>query len=642
MAAVTLLALAIVVLSLVLGVRAGQAQMQLKRQQEIAISLQRATDLRADGLTAEAIDEYRHVLQLDPSNAAAGQGLESLLAVSTGSQPQPAAAIPTATAPAGVAAPVAAVASDQADSSALLRPQAVLSTGGTPANAVALTPLPAMPANGAQVAPATTAPALPATSVTDQLARAQTAARAGRWQETVSLLEPLATQASGNPTIAGLLFDGYVNLAVERDNEDQLEAALSYYDKALTIRPTVIEVQTERTLIADYLDVLTAWDVDWATAVAILTRMYATDPQYRDVTPRLAEALLAYGDSLAGEGDWCTAAAQFESATAVGTPGTALLTSLAQATTACQNGGTPVAGAPSAATTQTPIAGDTTVARPVNGAGPTVGRILYSSVDGVDGRTRIFAQPAAGGAATVVIEDGAQPSLRADGLRYVYRNMRTDQGGISALDPSTGIFFRITDYSEDTLPSWDPTGGRVVFASNREGDRRWRLYAVWAEANGEVSTLSFGEAPAWSPVADLIAHRGCDDTGNGCGIWLMDGTGAERTPLTNVPGDNRPAWSPNGSSIVFMSDGRDGNMEIYRVDVSATGAAGPVTRLTESAAIDAAPAVSPDGQWVTFLSNRDGAWKLFAVPLSGGQAQLVSPLKGDVGDWHSQSILWTR
>ena len=56
MAAVTLLALAIVVLSLVLGVRAGQAQMQLKRQQEIAISLQRATDLRADGLTAEAID----------------------------------------------------------------------------------------------------------------------------------------------------------------------------------------------------------------------------------------------------------------------------------------------------------------------------------------------------------------------------------------------------------------------------------------------------------------------------------------------------------------------------------------------------------------------------------------------------------
>ncbi len=656
MAAVTLLALAILVISLVLGVRAGQKQLDLRRQQEIGIALQKAMDLRADGLTQESIDEYRHVLSLDPSNAAAGQGLESLLAVVGGAPPQPAAAIPTATSPAAAppagAAPAlatpavaGAVSGEQTDSSALLRPQAVMGSGGTATANTAIAPLPVSAITpAAALAPAAT---LPATTMSDLLTRAQTASRAGRWQEAVSLLEPYAAQAATNPTIGDLLFEGYVNLAVERDNEDQLEAALGYYDKALAIRPTVATVQSERGLIADYLDVLTAWDIEWPTAVTLLTQMYATDPQYRDVTKRLAEALPAYGDSLAAAGDWCAAAQQYQSATALDTTSSTLLTSFSQATAACANGGTPVAGAqaiisgtPAAIGAGTPAAVADAPARQASGA--FSGRILYAARDGVDGRTRVFAQPVAGGAASVVIEDGAQPALRPDGQRYAYRNMRSDQGGLSALDPSTGIFFRITDFPEDTLPSWDPSAGRVVFASNREGDRRWRIYAVWAEENGEVATLSFGESPAWNPVSDLIVHNGCDETGNGCGLWLMDGAGANRRPLTNMPGDNHPAWSPNGASVVFMSDGRDGNMEIYRLDLTATGAAGAVTRLTNDSALDAAPTVSPDGQWVGFLSNRDGGWKLYAVPMSGGEAQLISPLKGEAGDWHDQSMLWLR
>lgn len=645
MGAVTLLALAILVFSIVLGVRAGQKQLDLHRQQEIAITLQKALDLRAEGLLEESMAEYRHVLNLDPSNTAAGQGLESLLAVAGGAPPPPVALGPTTTTPAAGGAS----ANDQADSSALLRPQAVLSGDATPTGITHDTVLTQLPATSGTVAapvttPATPAATLPATTVTDLLARAQTASRAGRWQEAVSLLEPLAAQSTANPTIGNLLFEGYVNLAAEKDNEDQLEAALTYYDKALQIRPAVAQVQTERTLIANYLDVLTAWDVEWPQAVTLLTQMYATDPQYRDVQTRLSAALLAYGDSLAAAGDWCAAAAQFQSATAIGASSSTLLARLAQATATCENGGTPVASALDAVTgVATPAApGDALAARPPSGPGPTIGRILYSARDSVDGRTRVFGQPAAGGAAAVVIEDGAQPALRADGLRYVYRNMRSDQGGLSAIDPATGIFFRITDYSEDNLPSWDPTSGRIVFASNREGDRRWRIYAVWAEANGEVTTLSYGEAPAWNPAVDLIVHRGCDETGNGCGLWLMDGAGANRRPLTNMPGDNRPTWSPDGATVVFMSDGRDGNMEIYRVDLPASGAAADVTRLTDSSAIDAAPVVSPDNQWVAFLSNRDGAWKIYAVPIDGGTAQVISTLKGEPGDWLNQGMSWVR
>jgi TolB protein len=104
-----------------------------------------------------------------------------------------------------------------------------------------------------------------------------------------------------------------------------------------------------------------------------------------------------------------------------------------------------------------------------------------------------------------------------------------------------------------------------------------------------------------------------------------------------VPDDNRPAWSPDGSFVAFTSSGRDGNFEIYRVDVGS----GQVTRLTENSAIDVLPAVSPDGAWIAFVSNRDGSWKLWAVPSAGGPATVIAPVVGDMSRWLEQAVQWT-
>jgi TolB protein len=208
--------------------------------------------------------------------------------------------------------------------------------------------------------------------------------------------------------------------------------------------------------------------------------------------------------------------------------------------------------------------------------------------------------------------------------------------GLSTIDPGTGLLLRFTRFAEDTLPSWNPQGNRLAFASNREGDRRWRVYVAWADADGEAANVGFGEAPAWHPTDDLIAFRGCDITGNACGIWRMNGSGADLAPLTTVQADNRPAWSPNGRYLTFMSDGRDGNMEIYRLDVNT----GQVLRLTDNPSIDGLPTVSPDGRMVAFVSNRDGAWKIWYVALDGGAASVLTPLNGDLGDWLQQGIQW--
>ena len=39
-----------------------------------------------------------------------------------------------------------------------------------------------------------------------------------------------------------------------------------------------------------------------------------------------------------------------------------------------------------------------------------------------------------------------------------------------------------------------------------------------------------------------VLQRCCDETGNGCGLWTMSGSGGNRRPLTTVPADGA-SWS---------------------------------------------------------------------------------------------------
>ena len=115
-------------------------------------------------------------------------------------------------------------------------------------------------------------------------------------------------------------------------------------------------------------------------------------------------------------------------------------------------------------------------------------------------------------------------------------------------------------------------------------------------------------------------------------------SGNNGSALTTIPGDDRPTWSADGRFVVFMSSGRDGNYEIYRVEASS----GQILRLTDNPGIDGLPTVSPDGEWVAFVSNRDGAWKLWATPITGGAPVILAPINGDLGNWLEQGIQWVN
>lgn len=264
---------------------------------------------------------------------------------------------------------------------------------------------------------------------------------------------------------------------------------------------------------------------------------------------------------------------------------------------------------------------------------------LYFPLPNATGSTDIYSQaPLPGAAQSLVLAEASQPRLFTDGRRLAVRSLRSDLLGIGVYDLVDKNLLGLSSHVEDGLPSWNPAGDRLVFASTRHGDRRWRVYTTSALVEETAQELSFGLDPDWHPSVDRIVFKGCDVRGENCGLWTMNSDGSDPRQLTDNKSDSRPRWTPDGSAVIFMSESRDGNWELY----IASAANGSVARLTTDGANDGLPAISPDGSRVAFVSNRNGQWAVWSVPVSGGAAQQLAPIGPDLPNWLEQSIDWAR
>ncbi|OQY13063.1 MAG: Tol-Pal system beta propeller repeat protein TolB [Desulfobacteraceae bacterium 4572_19] len=145
----------------------------------------------------------------------------------------------------------------------------------------------------------------------------------------------------------------------------------------------------------------------------------------------------------------------------------------------------------------------------------------------------------------------------------------------------TGKIIKRLTYSRgiDVSPSFSPDGNYMVYVSHGSGTPQ--LYIMNLET-GKSRRLTYSgkynTSPAWSPTGDKIAYVGGRD--GHFNIYLIyvksDGTadgaiiGGESVQLTFDAGDNEdPAWSPDGSLILFSST-RDGKSRIYVMTAAGT------------------------------------------------------------------------
>jgi TolB protein len=259
--------------------------------------------------------------------------------------------------------------------------------------------------------------------------------------------------------------------------------------------------------------------------------------------------------------------------------------------------------------------------------------------------------------------DGVDPIWSPDGSQIAFTRWREPRGlWIANADGSNE--WRAFDASRARWPSWSPDGQEILFSQMTGAGRQnetefcfrgfcftfpahphWRL-GILRPGDGsfrELPSSEIAHAPMWSPDGRAIVY---DDI-QGLRIQNMDKS--VYYLITTDPRDTGPAWSPDGRRVAFTRWQHD-HWEVYVVDDSGQN----LTRLTSTASKpngevgnSAAPAWSPDGQYIAFLTDRSGKWEIWLMRADGsGQRPMFKDLlKGLPIEYTAQSeraISWTQ
>jgi len=118
----------------------------------------------------------------------------------------------------------------------------------------------------------------------------------------------------------------------------------------------------------------------------------------------------------------------------------------------------------------------------------------------------------------------------------------------------------------------------------------------------------------WSPSGTSLLVAKHEEAGLGTDIWLIGVPDGRELRLTNEPGvDDRPAWSPDGEQILFVS-GRSGLASLWMMSPDGGGQ----VQITNKG-IKGGTGRAPEGFVPVPLSSRDLRWKESRrVTYSGG------------------------
>lgn len=214
-----------------------------------------------------------------------------------------------------------------------------------------------------------------------------------------------------------------------------------------------------------------------------------------------------------------------------------------------------------------------------------------------------------------------------------FASTRNGNADIFVREEGTGHVTQLTTSAwQDTDPVWSPTGDRIAFASRSTDSVTSYLRIITASGDSVATIGTLGTAagyPAWSPSQDRIAFTWTTD--GQVDLYLVNADGSGLIRLTNTPEDEfRPAWSPDGTQLVYDRDVADTTVvrDLFLINADGSGA----RQFPTGGKYNFHASWSPDGKQIAFTSQRDGNEELYLADVAGGSVTRLTQNGGADGD----------
>ena len=284
------------------------------------------------------------------------------------------------------------------------------------------------------------------------------------------------------------------------------------------------------------------------------------------------------------------------------------------------------------------------------------------------------------------LTNGWDPDVTRDGQRVTFMRGGGDVNGIWTINIDGTNERRIQGGGEIMRgPKWSPDGNWIVFSRNFDTDKcydlgpyigclsftqlqtqfprippsvlysiflkdadlidspNWLLTRVNADGKEfrDLPVLDSAVAPDWNE--DGITYQAKP------GIEItQDKPDGQTRPVYHDGWDWDPDWQPGGGRIVYQSK-EGSHWEIWSINPDGSGLVAltrPETTLVDQLPSNVAPAFSPDGQHIVYLSNRRededaGPWRLWVMNADGSNKRpLPIDVELDYGFSASQAVSW--
>ncbi len=193
------------------------------------------------------------------------------------------------------------------------------------------------------------------------------------------------------------------------------------------------------------------------------------------------------------------------------------------------------------------------------------------------------------------------------------------------LDRLRGAGHRIADMIFEKLTGVEGAfSTRIAYITvDREGEgQRYRL--IVADSDGENPSVIADSpdpimSPAWSPDGRKLAYVSFEGDRSQIFVQVLR-TGFRQSVSSRLGVNGAPAWHPDGKSLALTLSERDGNLDVYTLDLTN----GRLQRITRHSAIDTEPEWTMDGRYILFTSDRAGGPQVYRADSRGGNIERIT------------------